>query len=108
MTTTIAMNREGFWYSSTNKLLPKPEASEIKWAGRKRFLASLAAIERGAKSHRYRGWSGCRLCECHNGSVTYEHNGWQWPQGLLHYVQEHNVRPSLAFQEMVLGKDLGE
>jgi hypothetical protein len=26
---------------------------------------------------------------------------WRWPEGFAHYVEEHNVRPSLAFQMLI-------
>lgn len=27
---------------------------------------------------------------------------WEWPSGFEHYVREHNVRPSWAFQSFIL------
>jgi hypothetical protein len=51
----------------------------------------------------YRGVSGCRCCGQLNGSREYRYNGWAWPQGFRHYIEEHNVVPSKEFLKEVLG-----
>jgi hypothetical protein len=28
-------------------------------------------------------------------------NDWVWPSGYKHYIEDHEVQPSLAFQEFV-------
>jgi len=102
------LHREGFWYSKYYKYLPKPVPREKPWKGKKEFLKALQMIGELAKIKYYKGWSNCRICGCKNGSTECEFNGWVWPSGLKHYIEEHNVRPSLAFQEFVLGKYLDE
>lgn len=57
---------------------------------------------------RYKGSSTCRCCGNTNGSGDYKSDGWVWPEGLHHYIAKHNVRPSLAFQEFILGRQIGE
>lgn len=98
------LNREGFWYSEHSPYLPKPVPREKAWKGKREFLTALAEKESSpdANSTQYRGWSTCRICGCNNGSSDYELDGWLWPVGYSHYVEEHNVRPSLAFQEFIL------
>lgn len=97
------INREGFWANKDEPYLPIVVASDKPWKGRKKFLKHLIALEAKLKPIHYKGWSTCRICKCHNGSTEYVYNGWRWPEGFAHYVLEHNVRPSLAFQEMVSG-----
>ncbi len=87
---------EGFW-SSTNVPVGNPEP----WEGMHEFLTNLSKTERRAGATQYRGWSNCRLCGCHNGSATYHKNGWDWPSGFRHYVEEHNLKPSDDFIRMV-------
>lgn len=97
------INREGFWASKYYPNLPIVVASDKPWKGQKKFLKHLIALEARLRPQRYKGWSTCRICKCSNGSEEYVYNGWRWPSGFAHYVLEHNVRPSLAFQEMVVG-----
>lgn len=101
------MMREGFWWSKCHKLFPKPVPHEKPWKGKGRFLKALSKIERKAddtaRRNATKGWSNCRCCGCKNGGTTFEYQGWRWPDGFRHYVEKHNVRPSLAFQEFVLG-----
>lgn len=104
----LQVNREGYWKSDEEPLLPKPVANEKPWKGKAVFLKALAATEATASGlSKYKGHSICRICGERNGSGEYQSRGWVWPDGLRHYVKAHNVRPSLAFQEMVLGKRLG-
>jgi hypothetical protein len=49
----------------------------------------------------YRGSSTCRLCGQSNGSREFHVAGWIWPVGYRHYIEMHQVRPSLAFEEFV-------
>lgn len=95
--------REGFWRSDSNLLLPAPVPNEKPWKGQRKFLEALRKIEEVARQEKYKGYSTCRLCNCKNGSVEFYYEGWAWPEGLAHYLTLHNVRPSLAFQEFILG-----
>ena len=95
--------REGFWYSKHEPKLPMPIPLEKSWKGKKEFLENLKKKEGKSKTTHYKGWSTCRLCGCHNGSTEFSSGGWVWPEGYAHYVKEHNVRPSLAFQEFICG-----
>lgn len=100
--------REGFWRSLKNgevNELPMPVEGPV-WKGQSEFLAALKKLEAEAQVTTYRGFSSCRLCRCMNGSAEFSANGWLWPEGYRHYVVAHNVRPSLAFQEMVINREL--
>jgi hypothetical protein len=99
--------REGFWKQDKNdSKLPWPSGGQTPWRGRAKFLQELAIKEGQAKKLRTKGFSLCRICKEANGSITFQLNGWIWPSGYRHYIEAHNVRPSLAFQEWVLGETL--
>lgn len=102
------MRREGFWGNRHDgaSLLPMPASSDGSWLGKAMFLTKLEEIEEKLVPLQYRGFSTCRICGVINGSQEYEKDGWVWPSGFAHYVKEHNVRPSLAFQEFILGHHL--
>lgn len=100
--TTIS--REGFWKTGRGSMLPTPLPLGKPWVGRRRFLQALENIQRRSVLHHYKGWSNCRICGCRNGSGEYQNDGWRWPQGYQHYVEDHNVKPSLAFLEFILGE----
>lgn len=96
------LNREGFWKGDDLEL-PWPEESDTAdWYRRDKFLAAMKSVEAQAVKNHYRGFSKCRLCGCTNGSSEFVHAGWLWPSGLRHYFEGHKVRPSLAFEEMIL------
>lgn len=103
-------NREGFWAGQYNQVLPKPVASEEAWVGKQEFIDKLRKLEvdEGTNKLHFKGFSRCRICNKINGTSTFVAQGWEWPSGYRHYIEEHNVRPSLAFQEMVLLDHLGE
>ena len=101
-------NREGFWHSgSILSKLPTP-IPRGPWQGQQEFLKALRKLEsrNSVKMDAFKGMSHCRICKCINGSKQYSYKKWIWPSGYKHYIEEHNVRPSLAFMEMVLGKEV--
>ena len=100
------LRKEGFWGGSEKDVLPWPISSEKSWKGKTEFLQNLRHKQTLADKEYYRGLSRCRLCGEHNGLKEYKLKNWCWPEGLIHYVKVHNVRPSLAFQEFTLGKHL--
>lgn len=100
--------REGYWANEHNTKLPIPQGSIFAWDGQEKFLVHLDRIEALAKRVAYRGFSVCRLCKKGNGSEDFTYQGWTWPSGYAHYIRDHNVRPSLAFQEFILGEESEE
>jgi hypothetical protein len=101
---TKVMSREGYWRTGKGSMLPRPVALAKPWLGKKRFLAALEELEKQATEIHFKGVSLCRLCDCSNGAAEMQSGGWKWPSGYRHYIEEHNVRPSLAFMEFVLGE----
>lgn len=113
------INKEGFWWSKTEPHLPKPIALDYKWKGRAAFLKALRNVEARIDNDKYRrcrvshmkGWSNCRICEQKNGSTEYNltvlESTWEWPVGLLHYVERHNVRPSQSFIDFIMTVEAG-
>ena len=51
----------------------------------------------GTIARTYLGYSPCRLCGIENGDREYTDGEFIWPQGLLHYVDEHAVRLPARF-----------
>ena len=95
-------NREGFWKTGVGSNLPSPAMTDgWVWWGRDMFLRKLQVIQLVAGNNHCKGSSRCRICGKSNGSIEYFYGGWIWPEGYGHYISEHNVVPSLAFQEFV-------
>lgn len=92
---------EGFWYSRDEPYLPMPVSNNKSWDGQSAFVLKLKQIEDIAQVKIYRGFSRCRICNKLNGCKQYFFNGWEWPQGLMHYITEHNVEPSKEFKEII-------
>ena len=99
--------REGYWRSKFEPQYPMPVARLKPWKGQRKFLEALAKVEESSLPLRsmFKGWSNCRCCQCKNGSAEYsiKMSGFivAWPDGFEHYVREHNVRPSWAFQSFI-------
>ena len=97
------MRQEGFWYSKYggNDHFPKPIPHFEDWTGREDFLAKLSVVEEFAKPICFRGYSYCRMCKQRNGSVSFELNEWEWPEGFRHYLEDHNIKPTDEFVRMI-------
>jgi hypothetical protein len=75
----------------------------------------IAYLENGILHSAQRGWSSCRFCGKSNGSTELTDGVFIWPEGLVHYLKEHQVRlPRMfvqhcltyKFDEKVLKKEL--
>jgi hypothetical protein len=89
--------QEGFWYSKDEPHYPHPKPRDKPWKGRAEFLKNLDKVESKAHSVSFKGSSLCRCCGQRNGSSTFTTKRWEWPEGLRHYVKDHNVKPSEDF-----------
>lgn len=49
----------------------------------------------------FMGYSFCRCCGQKNGNKEFLFNGWAWPEGLRHYIEVHQVRPSEEFETFI-------
>ena len=49
-------------------------------------------LRRGRTLKQYRGLSPCRFCGRHNGSKELTDGTYCWPEGLAHYLIQHDVR----------------
>ena len=93
--------REGFWWSKYEPKLPKVKHEQTPWKGKALFLADLRRVQSKAATIQYRGWSNCRCCKQANGTMDYRYNGWTWPEGYEHYIQQHNVQPTPEFKAFI-------
>lgn len=93
----------GMWKEVEGDGLPDPVPHDKPFKDQARFLIWLAHVERNlAKCKVYKGSSTCRICGDWNGTKEYEYNGFRWPEGYSHYIEEHNVRPDKAFYDMIM------
>jgi hypothetical protein len=63
-------------------------------------------LQRGKRVRQQRGWSDCRFCERPNGSAELTDFVYCWPEGLSHYVSEHDVRLPEEFVAHVFSQPL--
>ncbi len=93
--------KEGFWYSELEPQYPKV-IEGIPWEGQEEFLKALRIKERKAKLVVYWSLSICRICKEFNGNSTFYLENWEWPCGFIHYIRDHNVKPSPEFYDFVM------
>jgi hypothetical protein len=99
--------QEGFWFSRSEPHLPYPVGHAHPGPLEAADLAALAQVEGAIEAQvlgqciGYRGPSLCRHCGGINGSRSWSAEGWEWPQGLVHYVQTHHVELSAPFRAWI-------
>jgi hypothetical protein len=54
-------------------------------------------LSSGSFGRAYMGYSECRICGQQNGAGEFTDGTYVWPEGLLHYVRTHDVRPPDEF-----------
>ena len=78
----------GFWYSKYEPWFPMPEEGEPH----EHKDVIVEYLKNGNVLMGYMGYSSCRLCDLHtNGTKDLTDGKYIWPQGLYHYVEEHNT-----------------
>ena len=101
----------GYWSNprqpETN-IYPTPIPQDKHWKGQKLFCDALMKIQNDPKTRResYKGSAICRICQKQNGSSEFSTSNWRWPEGFLHYIKDHNIKPEQEFTDWVM-KDIG-
>ena len=98
------MIKIGFWRKSRNEVseLPWPtDYYDPHWDDEEREVIA-AYLDGGKTDASYKGWSECRVCGCMNGSCDMTDGIYLWPEGLAHYVREHNIRLPREFMDHAL------
>jgi len=103
------MKKVGFWYSKDEPKLPMPVQQEpdSEWVKKDKpasFAKLLIAVEKVARCVGYKGSSRCRICDKRNGSMEFGYKGWVWPEGYMHYIRDHNVKPPAKFIQFVVSE----
>jgi hypothetical protein len=92
------------WYR--NQLLQWPDVTLLvdpDWREDERRRVG-EYLQRGTRVNQMRGLSLCRFCERRNGSAELADGVYCWPEGLAHYVSEHDVRLPEEFVAHVLSQ----
>lgn len=93
---------EGYWWSKQEPEYPMPIKSDIPFDNKDVVVKKLVSLQAKISKRYYKGFSTCRCCGERNGTAEYSHKGWKWPEGLIHYIIEHNIEPSLQFKKEIL------
>lgn len=108
---------EGYWASSEDPAkdiyggkYPFPKKHAQPFAGQENFVLALKKVQvsNQVESEGQKGYSACRFADAKtNGSREFilrlSGREIHWPEGFLHYITQHNVVPSRAFYQLVMG-----
>ena len=92
------MKKIGFWFDpnhEADKDYPHVEDFiDFKWnkVEKQIVIDWLKNEQENAKYDAFLGYSQCRVCGKLNGSREFMNDYFIWPEGLLHYIEEHNVK----------------
>jgi hypothetical protein len=90
------LRRIGFWAAIDN-----PD-HDSRWPDVRKFvdpawnesdrLSAGFYLDRGMSVNAWMGCSSCRFCGTNNGCEDLTDGTYLWPEGLAHYIREHQVR----------------
>ncbi len=93
--------RIGYWSDGDKTTWPDVQGFvDADWDEDER-LDAVHYLRLGVLVRAYMGLSRCRMCGKFNGSVELSDLVYVWPEGLAHYVSEHNVRLPAEFMDHV-------
>lgn len=124
---TIKFNRrrykyESFWRDnkdikitdSEENILPYPTERKTKWQNQEFFVEKLEEIENHLRrknkfiKYEQERFKDCLICGQKNVSTgLFEINNIRWENGLLHYINRHNVKPSDRFIDTIFRHTVG-
>lgn len=95
----------GYWYSEYEPKLPFPieNSSQLSISNREKLISYLKLNH---STIRYLGLSECRICHKDNGSTDVFDDKYVWPEGLVHYIEIHNVELPEEFVKECLHQHL--
>ena len=83
----------GYWRSDLEPWWPDVhEFVDTGWDARERSMVAAYLQSAVPTPLEYLGYSDCRFCGDENGNCEQTDGTYLWPEGLAHYVTEHNVR----------------
>lgn len=96
-------------YDSENKLLPYPKHQNVnEWVDKKVFLEQLLEAQKiFAEKKKFKKFSpsqykDCLLCDKKDISTgVFTVNGIKWANGMAHYINKHNIKPSDEFIDYI-------
>lgn len=93
---------------SKGNMFPFPK-EEVIWPDQSIIinrLNELSHVLDGKKRYdEYEKPKNCLLCGAQNvNKKRYRHAGFMWEDGLVHYVERHNIEPSVQFKGFILNK----
>jgi hypothetical protein len=91
----------GYWHSDDAPRWPRPvEFVDPTWNANERARV-IDHLRRGSVARAYLGRSTCRICGDAVGALELSDGMFIWPEGLLHYVEAHDVRLPQRFVDNV-------
>ncbi|GAB3831962.1 hypothetical protein [Kribbella italica] len=92
----------GYWGGPSAQDWPNPhEFVDPSWDRDERETVR-EYLEDGFVLRAFGGISRCRFCDQPNGALERTDGQWYWPDGLAHYLAEHDVRLPQSFVDHVL------
>lgn len=82
----------GFWKDAAEPYWPDVhDFVDQTWDPAAR-AAVAARLRAGREVRQFRGHSTCRFCGLQNGTAELSDGTYLWPEGLAHYISDHQVR----------------
>jgi hypothetical protein len=97
----------GYWRSDHEPQWPDVhDFVDPDWDRRERDVV-VGHLYSGMRVRQFMGFSTCRFCGEPNGTSESTDGKYVWPEGLAHYLLEHNVRLPAEFVEHALANRIG-
>jgi hypothetical protein len=93
----------GYWRSALEPRWPDPrDFVDASWDESDREAVAAYLETGGFEPWAQCGYSWCRICGVDNGSCERSDGIYLWPEGLSHYIRQHNLRLPAVVIEHIL------
>jgi hypothetical protein len=101
----FALKQVGYWRDEEDPRAPDPRKQTDLWNEVERARV-IKHLRRGKRHAGWMGYSWCRfecgIADSKMGSSDLTDGVWIWPEGFVHYVEKHNVKPDQKFVDYVM------
>lgn len=94
----------GYWRNDQHPELPDPrDLIDSSWDRSDRNVV-VQYFRLGTHARAFMGLSPCRICGALNGAGEYTDGRFLWPEGFVHYIERHDLKPPQAVVDWALAQ----
>ena len=100
------LKKNDYSKDSKGNNFPYPKINKLYWGNKKDVIEKLKSLNNQSYEE-YKTKNACLICGTIDITTKrYTLNNISWDDSLLHYIEDHNIEPSIQFKEFIFSKNV--